>query len=524
MTQLPPKMFALIFLLILRAVFAGEITAGELKSRRAALNTIKSTELKSHVSLLADDTLEGREAGSRGGQAAAKYLIQFLSTRTRPAGTQTSHAQYFNRGFQNIVGIIPGSDAELADEFVLVGAHYDHVGYGTRQNSNGPVGYIHNGADDNASGTSSLLELVDAFSQLEVAPRRSIIFAFWDAEEKGLLGSEHWAANPSVPLHKIKLAFNMDMVGRLTDNTVQCLGTRTGVGFRQLTSRANTEQMNLDFMWKLDDNSDHHTFFRRNIPVLMLHTGLHSDYHRPSDDVHLINDDGIKKITRLAFNILFDAANAPSLPNVRSESQFETEDRRARFESPIAQPAPRLGLSWRIVARDPNSEETDSTTTDSNASEILVVSVSEGTPAAFSGFEIGDQIIAVNGVEASTSAELRAAVIRAPIASTFEVLRPGESEPATIEVQLQGEPIRLGISWRQNPAELGTVAVVRVVKGSAAERAGLQLGDRIWEINEQTFDNSKTFHEFVKDAVEGESLKFKVERNGNVAEVNVPLR
>ena len=95
MTQLPPTMFALIFFLVLRAVFAGEGSAGELNSRRAALNSIKSSELKSHVSLLADDTLEGREAGSRGGQAAAKYLAQFLATRTKPAATPTSFFSVF---------------------------------------------------------------------------------------------------------------------------------------------------------------------------------------------------------------------------------------------------------------------------------------------------------------------------------------------------------------------------------------------------------------------------------------------
>ena len=518
MTQLPTTMFALIFFLVLTAIFRGEATAGELNSRRAALNSIKSSELKSHVSLLADDTLEGREAGTRGGQAAAKYLAQFLATRTKPAGTTTSYSQYFNRGFQNIVGMIHGSDPALADEFVLVGAHYDHVGYGTRQNSNGPVGYIHNGADDNASGTSSLMEIVDAFSQLEVAPRRSIIFAFWDAEEKGLLGSEHWAANPSVPLHRVKLAFNMDMVGRLTDNTVECLGTRTGVGFRQIASRANTEQLKLDFTWKLDDNSDHHPFHKRNIPVLMLHTGLHSDYHRPSDDAHLINHEGIKRITRLAFNILFDVANAPAIPTIRSAAQFDTEHRRAQFETPVAQPSPRLGLSWRVTVPQSGAEGADA-----GEPEIEVIRVRAGTPAATSGIAVGDRIVRVNGIRMSTSAELREAVARAPVETTFEIIRNGESEPDAIDVRLHGEPVRLGISWRENDAELGTVTIVRVVKSSAADRAGLRLGDRSWEINGESFDNSKSFHSIIQDAVKAEAIEFVIERDGIVSNLDVSL-
>ena len=514
MTELKLTRFALLVILVASANFAGGLSAGELSSRRAALNSIKSSELKSHVSLLADDSLEGREAGSRGGQAAAKYLVQFLTDRVKPAGTKSTYAQFFNRGFQNVVGMIPGTDPTLANEFILVGAHYDHVGYGNRSNSNGPFGYVHNGADDNASGTSSLLELVDAFSQLEVAPRRSMIFAFWDAEEMGLLGSEYWAANPSVPLRHIKLAFNMDMVGRLRDNKLECLGTRTGVGFRQLASRANTEQLKLDFVWKLDDNSDHHPFYRRNIPVLMLHTGLHSDYHRPSDDAHLINHEGIQRVTRLAFNILFDAANAPAIPTVRPSARLENEASRSRFEAPLRQPEPRLGLSWRVTPVDDF---------DSASAKISVVSVRPGTPAALAGIVVGDQIVAFNGKQVSNSAEIRAAVGKAPKSSTMELLRATSEEREVVSLQLNGAPIRLGISWRQNEAELGTVAIVRVVKGSAAERAGLQLGDRVWEVNQQTFMNSTEFQQILTRSLDDDSIELVVEREGIVLPVNVPL-
>ena len=93
---------------------------------------------------------------------------------------------------RNILGLIPGSDPELKNEYIIVGAHYDHVGLGNSSNSNGPIGYIHNGADDNASGTAALLELAQAIKALPVAPKRSIILAFWDGEEINLLGSKHW--------------------------------------------------------------------------------------------------------------------------------------------------------------------------------------------------------------------------------------------------------------------------------------------------------------------------------------------
>ena len=129
----------------------------------AALDTITSGELRQHVSTLADDTFEGREAGSRGGRAAGHYLVQRLqSMELEPAGEDGRYDQPFGRDFRNILGVLRGADPELQQEVVILSAHYDHVGYGTRRDSLGPVGYIHNGADDNASGTAALLEVAQA--------------------------------------------------------------------------------------------------------------------------------------------------------------------------------------------------------------------------------------------------------------------------------------------------------------------------------------------------------------------------
>ena len=171
---------------------------------------------------------------------------------------------------QNLLAILPGTDPELKDEYILVGAHYDHVGYGSRRNSYGPWGYIHNGADDNASGVAAVLEVIDALSQTGHWPRRSILFAFWDGEEQGLLGSKHWKNHPTIPLSAIKMAINIDMVGRMTDGRIEVGGTRSAVGSRRLMSSPTlSDEVWLDFNWEYKNNSDHWTFFEAGIPFAL---------------------------------------------------------------------------------------------------------------------------------------------------------------------------------------------------------------------------------------------------------------
>ena len=120
----------------------------------------------------------------------------------QPGGDNGGYLQRFSPAYQNLLAIVPGTDPALSGEYVLLGAHYDHVGYGTWRNSNGPTGYIHNGADDNASGVSALLEIVDALHRTHWQPRRTIIIAFWDGEEINLLGSRYWVKHPPCPSTK----------------------------------------------------------------------------------------------------------------------------------------------------------------------------------------------------------------------------------------------------------------------------------------------------------------------------------
>lgn len=217
---------------------------------------------------------------------------------------------------QNVIGILDGVDPKLKNEYVMFGAHMDHV------NSDGQE--IYNGADDNASGVAALLEIAQAFAQAP-PPRRSIMIIFHTAEEEGLFGSQYFVRHPTVPLSSIVVNFNIDMIGRsrapndtnpanseLSDaNTVFLIGSdRLSAQLHNLSEQTNhdTVKMNLDYRYNREDHpqrlyyrSDHWNYAKNNIPVIFYFTGLHEDYHRPTDDVEKLDFEKMARITRLIF-------------------------------------------------------------------------------------------------------------------------------------------------------------------------------------------------------------------------------
>ncbi len=469
------------------------------------MESIRADELKQHVDYLADDRLEGREAGRRGGRAAADYLAHRLEQlNLRGAGVDGRFFQPFASNFRNVLALLPGSDPELKDRLVIVGAHYDHVGYGTRRNSRGPIGYIHNGADDNASGTSALLELAEAFTLLPQPPKRSILFAFWDAEEKGLLGSKHWVAHPTLPLKNVYALLNMDMVGRLRNDKLTVFGSRTGYGWRRLISRQNQgPELQLEFSWKLDASADHHPFLQREIPVIMVHTGLHDDYHSPRDDARLINSQGMRRVARLMFNVTFELADRDQRFAFRRAASRETEWTRRQWAARRARPADRLGIGWQ-----PGTLPGEG---------VRLTRVAFNSAAHRAGLQSGDRILQFAGREIRTGGDLRGAVMSAENPAQVVVRRSGESEPSELTVQLDGKPLRLGITWRLDNAQPGTLILTHVVAGSPAARAGLHIGDRIYQIGSQDFADDRQFTELAKTLPE--PLQLTVERHGQLRTV-----
>ncbi|HQU43157.1 MAG TPA: M20/M25/M40 family metallo-hydrolase, partial [Pirellulales bacterium] len=421
-----------------------------------------------------------------------------------------SYYQPFGPQFRNILGLLEGSDPQLKKELIVVGAHYDHVGYGNSQNSYGPTGYIHNGADDNASGVAGLLELVEAFARLDARPRRSILFAFWDGEEKGLLGSEHWVAHPTAPLDRVRLAVNLDMIGRLQRKRLEVYGIRSGFGLRRLLSMNNAAtELAFDFSWTMREDSDHYSFYKRNLPVLMFHTGLHSDYHRPSDDVEKLDFAGMERIVRMLFGVVYELADEPKLSGFRAAARQENAEVRRERERPLPALPARLGLAW-----DPRDEGRDG--------GLRIVHVAPRSAAAVAGLRLGDRLVRFAGRELSSQTDLRSLVLAAKSPVTVTVERALSAQPLNLTVRLAGSPTRLGISWRTDAAEPRAVIVAGVVPGSPAERSGIQINDRLYEVSGKPFTGEEEFRRLLTER-EDDSLDLLTEREGRLRTVVVKL-
>jgi hypothetical protein len=374
----------------------------------AAHASIRAADAGRHVATLADDAFEGREGGTRGGRAAAGYIVEEIDKIRAaapdlvPAGDDGSCLQPFG-AMRNILVLLPGSDPTVADELVVVGAHYDHVGYGNAQNSYGPFGFVHNGADDNASGVAGLLEMMEALPRLPQRPRRPILFAFWDGEEKGLLGSHHFlrVRPAAVAGKKIVFSVNLDMIGRLRGGRLEIYGARTAAGLRSAVVLANNAPDNaagleLAFDWEIEDDSDHYPFIAARIPTVMFHTGLHDQYHRPADDAHLVNLDGIEPVVRLALGFVTAIATDPGPPRPFSpECRVESNATRRRLEAVIQDTGGDRGR-WGIGTREDGGDKT----------APVVVRIAAGSPAQAGGLVPGDRIVAIDGTPVADQADM----------------------------------------------------------------------------------------------------------------------
>ena len=223
---------------------------------------------------------------------------------------------------RNVLALLPPTPAtddapQSPDEYVLVGAHYDHIGRGATGSlaDKDEEGEIHNGADDNASGTAMVMRLAEMLAAMETR-RRGIVFAFWSGEELGLVGSSRFAADPAVPLANIAAYVNFDMVGRLRDNRLIVQGVGSSSVWRGLLERRNVPA---GFNLVLQDDpylpTDSTAFYPKGVPVLNFFTGSHTDYNRPSDDADTLNYEGMERITQFAAAVVGDLANRDPRPD-----------------------------------------------------------------------------------------------------------------------------------------------------------------------------------------------------------------
>lgn len=280
-------------------------------------------KIKEDVVFLADDKLEGRGTGTEGEKKAADYIASrfqslgltgkgtngfFQDFTFKPKTDPHSEVKYTESNSdgtitgRNILGFLNNN----AEQTIIIGAHYDHLGYGDQGGSlyRGEEKQIHNGADDNASGVALMLNLASKLK--ETNKNNNYLFMAFSGEEMGLLGSNYFVKNTTLPVESINYMLNMDMVGRLkVDSTLAVYGTGTSPIFKQTVSSNNT-------MFKIVEHesgvgpSDHTSFYLNDIPVLHFFTGQHEDYHKPGDDSDKINYSGMESISNFIFSIVSD--------------------------------------------------------------------------------------------------------------------------------------------------------------------------------------------------------------------------
>ena len=255
-------------------------------------------ESRKTLSYLASDEMEGRKPGNPGNFIA----VSFIKKEFESYGLET-HLQKFTYTFRwrvglirwrtieietmNVIGVLKGT----SDKHVVIGAHMDHLGLDGD-------GDAYNGADDNASGTTAILELAEAFGKSDARPKDTIVFIAFNAEELGLLGSKHYVNNPLLPLDDCKLMINLDMVGRLRGTTVTAQGGNLSRSVTQLVDKLDDDYPFDVNITAAGNRSDHAPFNWSGVPVLFFHTGTHPQYHRTTDDSDLINYEGLVNIAK----------------------------------------------------------------------------------------------------------------------------------------------------------------------------------------------------------------------------------
>ena len=286
-------------------------------------------QLIAPIRYLADDALEGRLAGSPAERCAGDFIAsQFKAIGLEAGGAAGSYfmevplASVLNPHAasgtgRNVVGVLRGRSPTLRDEWVIVGAHYDHLGLGAR-GSAAPdqPNAIHNGADDNASGVAALLAIARGLTQQR--PERSVLFIAFTGEEAGLLGSSAFTAHPSIPLEHTRAMLNLDMVGRLGTGPLIIYGTGTAKEWDAIVSAATAaESVAFKAQPEGYGPSDHTSFYMRDVPVLHFFTNVHGDYHKPSDDWEKIDAAGLNKVARVVSRIAREAASERPVTLVR---------------------------------------------------------------------------------------------------------------------------------------------------------------------------------------------------------------
>jgi hypothetical protein len=448
-----------------------------------------------------------------GGADALAALESDIQHQVKPqshelAGWTVNVDVHMHRGktdVKNVVGILEGAGA-LANETVVVGAHYDHLGYGGSASLAGLKKMaIHHGADDNASGTTTMLELARRFAAMPERQGRRLVFIAFSGEELGLFGSEYYCKHPLYPLKETASMFNLDMVGRLrTDKAsgkpkLLTEGSGTAKPFRELLDRLGQKY---DFKMVNKPSgfgpSDHASFCGQDVPVLFVWTDYHEDYHRPSDTANKINVEGMRRVADLSQDAITELTrmDKPAYIKVKTASNRPSN-------------GPRLGIQ-------PG---------DGGGKGVLIEETVPDSPAAKAGLKKDDLIVALAGKPVKTLQDLLTILKNQKAGDTIEIGIVRSDKPMTVQVKLESPYAnmpRLGIRPSYSDEGEG-VLLDGVTDDLPAARAGLKKDDRIVQIAGKPVKNLEDYMEVLSSQKKGGTIEVGIIRNGKKLMVPVKL-
>ena len=389
-------------------------------------------ELRADVETLASEAFGGRETGTEGEQQAAEWLSEsfarfgltpkgdsaaFQTFRYKPHPPMQMHGDTTKQlGMalvkeivgQNVLYHLDGSNPVKAKPTGVVGAHYDHLGYGDENSLFRGEPTIHFGADDNASGVAVMLELAERFAQSPTED--NLFFAGFSGEEKGLWGSNQFCETPTIPLESIRYMINMDMVGRLRGDTLAVYGTGTTPEWMNLLEACNEEGFILVPSESGVGPSDHTSFYLEDIPVLHFFTGQHPDYHRPTDTADKLNYEGMARIANFIERLMRTLDATPELPFTATADQDNES-------------TPSFKVTLGVVPDYLYSGE-----------GMRIDGLTEGRPASNAGMQRGDIVVKIDTLKVVDMMSYMQAlgIYEAGQTATVDVLR--NNETITLEV------------------------------------------------------------------------------------------